>query len=101
MRSFQRSVLRLCITGRTGRFVPPTLRGSASRAVAVMSLPEIEQKTAPYITGGGRLLKDTTEEACTSASPAICTPLYEFSCFSPSNAEWARREKQLTKSAII
>lgn len=77
-------ICSLTLCNGTGGHVLPTLRGSASRAVAVMLGPEIEQKTALYITGGGRLLKDTTEEACPSASPAICTPLYGFSCFSQS-----------------
>lgn len=49
---------------------------------------------AQYITGGGRPLKDTTEETCPSASPAICTPLYEFSCSGPSKEGWALCEKQ-------
>lgn len=51
-------------------------------------------ETALYITGGGRLLKDATEETCPSASPAICTPLYEFSCSLASKEGWALREKQ-------
>lgn len=75
--------------------------GSAICTVAVMSGPEIEQKTALYITGGGRLLKDTTTEARPSGSPAICTPLYEFSCFSPSNEERARREKSTIISSLF